>query len=571
MTILRAAALALSSVLFCLPAAAQPIGGAGSSQSQEDGGVGSPSGDEPPGTWFPVETLNEGLAPPPDWVDRRTPQGSVESFLDAIDANAPEVAAHMLDLSGIPAEDQARRGPTLASHLADVLERRAIISWRQLLERPDSLEARQSSSAAMAGNPRRSLLIGVLDEGDREAAIRLNRVKPSDGEPVWVFSQRTVSQIPSLYERYGPNEFEKGLPMWLKRETVFGTRVLETIGLPLIIIGAGFAGWLSYKIFDLLSRRATGYWSRVALRAVRWPLIIIVTTSVVLVLALNVLTVSGAVASVLTPVTLIAYVVAILMFTMSLLDTALDRIVTFDASRLSDPDNSTVRNYATLMTAARRAAIVLGCIAGLGIVLASANVFRSLGFSLLASAGALTLIIGFAARHVLGNILASLQIAMNRSARIGDLIIFQGVFSTVERIHFTYIQLRTWDDNRVVVPVSDFISDKFENWSMESGGKICWNKMTLHQHADIDAIREAFLDLAEEEPEVTKDDDCKVLILGHDAFGITIRFQYRVENPSKVWPMQCAMGERILKECQRIENESDRKMLPESGLGDMRD
>lgn len=570
MTSLRAAAFAVLVALLCQPVLAQPMGNTGSSQSDDSGSGSSSSGDGPPGTWFPVETLNEGLPPPPDWVDRRTPQGAVESFLDAMTSNAPEIAAHMLDLSAIPPEEQVERGATLASHLEAVLDRRAIISWRQLLERPDSLNAGQSSSATMAGEPRRSLLIGVLDDEGREAAIRLNRIKPTDGEPVWVFSQRTVSQIPTLYQAYGPTEFEKNLPAWLKREAIFGTRVFEAIGLPLIVASSWLAGWLTYKLFAMLSRRASGYWSRAALRAVRWPLIIIVTTTIVLILALKVLTVSGAIASFLTPLTLIGYVIAVLMFTMSLLDTALDRIVTFDASRLSDPENSTVRNYATVMTAARRAAIVLGCIAGIGIVLASANVFRSLGFSLLASAGALTIILGFAARHVLGNIMASLQIAINRSARIGDLIIFEGVFATVERIHFTYVQLRTWDDNRVVVPVSHFISDKFENWSMVSGGKVCWNKMTLHQHADIDAIRDEFLDLAEEEPEVTKDDDCKVLILGHDAFGITIRFQYRVEDPNKVWVTQCLMGERIVKACQRIEAETDKKMLPDTGLGDMR-
>ncbi|SFG13275.1 Small-conductance mechanosensitive channel [Palleronia marisminoris] len=569
MTILRAAALALLTALFCLPAVGQPLGG-GSSQS--GGGSGSSSsGDSPPGTWFPVETLNDGLPPPPDWVDRRTPQGAVESFLDAMSSNAPEVAAHMLDLTAIPPEEQLERGATLAAHLDAVLDRRAIISWRQLLGRPDALNAGQASSAAMSGEPRRSLLIGVLDDGDREAAIRLNRVKPEDGDPVWVFSQRTVSQIPSLYDQYGPTELEKSLPGWLKRETFFGPRVFEAIGLPLVLIAAGIAGWLTYKVFAMLSRRATGYWSRVALRAIRWPLIIIVTTTVILALALEVLTVSGKVASVLTPATLIAYVIAVLMFTMSLLDTALNRIVTLDADSLSDPENSTVRNYATVMTAARRATILLGCLVGLGIVLSSANAFRSLGFSLLASAGALTLIIGFAARHVLGNILASLQIAINRSARIGDLIIFEGVFATVERIHFTYIQLHTWDDNRVVVPVSHFISDKFENWSMESGGKICWNKMTLHQHADVDAIREAFLDLADDHPDVTRDDDCKALVLGHDAFGITVRFQYRVEDANKVWATQCDMGERIMKEAQRLESETDRRMLPDTGIGDMSD
>ena len=63
--------------------------------------------------------------------------------------------------------------------------------------------------------------------------------------------------------------------------------------------------------------------------------------------------------------------------------------------------------------------------------------------------------------------------------------------------------------------------------------------------------------------------DCKVLVLGQDAFGATVRFQYRVEDPNSVWATQCAMGERILKACQDIESETGRKMLPDSSLDEM--
>lgn len=523
----------------------------------------------PPGTWFPIETLNGGLGDRPESMDLRTPQGAVEDFLDAIDDGRPEIAAHALDLSGVPDREQAERGPQLAAQLHSVLERRAIISWSSLLERPDALDAARSSSAAMAGEPRRSLLIGVLDADGRETAIRLNRVKPAEGDPVWVFSRRTVSQVPALYARYGPSWLERELPGWLRQETIFGARVFETVGLPMALILAILAGRITFVLLRRLSRTATGYWSGIALRAVRWPLITVVATTVVLFAALRVFSVTGPIASILTPLTLIGYVMAFLLFTLSILDTALDRIVTLDSDRLADPDNSTIRNQATLMTAARRVLIVLGVLVGLGIVLASANLFRSLGFSLLASAGAVTLILGFAARHVLGNILASLQIALNRSARIGDQVIYEDYFCTVERIHFTYVQLKTWDANRLVVPVSHFLSDSFENWSMVDGGRICSARITLHQQADIEALRQAFFDLCEAEEAVTVNESCKALVLEQDGFGVVTRFQFRVDDPNATWETECRMRERIVTEAQRIERETGRPMLPAGTLDEM--
>ncbi len=546
MTLLRFAIACLVCLLAAPPLGAQDAGGS------------------PPGTYFPAPVLNAGLGQRPDRVDLATPQGAIESFLDAIERDDARAAAHVLNLNELPPDAQAERGPELARQLATVLHRRAVLSWRTLLERPDALDARQSSSVAMAGEPRRSILLGVLDEGAREAAIRLNRVRPEGEEPVWVFSERTVAQIPALDERYGPTVLERALPDWTTEPTRLGPSLWTAAGFPVIVLASWATGWITWRIFHWLYARAERYWIRVALESVRWPSIIVASTSMILFLSLDVFAVSGPVASILTPTILVGYVVAVMMFGMSALDTALNRIVTFDSGRLADPENSTVRTQATLMTAARRALIVAGVIVGASIVLASANIYRSLGFSLLASAGAVTLILGFAARHVLGNILASLQIAINRSARIGDRIVFEGDFVTVERIHFTYIQLKTMKDNRLVVPVSTFVQDKFENWSMEDGGMTCHVPMTFAQTADLDVMESRFFDLVEQEPLIPDKTTASMWVMSQDALGVKVRFQFRVESPAETWTTERRLQRRLQRAAQELAQESGTPILPQA-------
>ncbi|TDL79534.1 mechanosensitive ion channel [Palleronia sediminis] len=520
----------------------------------------------PVGTYFEIDALNAGLGAPPDTMQRDTPQSAVESFLDAVDRDDYAAAAHMLDLREIPAVEQATRGPELARKLKELLDRRAILTWRTLLERPDALNAQLSSNATMAGEPRRSLLLGVLDRGPRETAIRLNRLRVGEEPPVWVFSSETVTDVPALYELYGPTRLENALPPWLKIETPMGLRLWEVIGLPVIAIGAALAGWLVWLIFDRLSRVAQWGWARLVLRALRWPSIILAVATMIVVASQHVFTFPGLVTAIVTPVSLLGYVAAVLIFAITLIDEVLDRIVTFDSDALADSGKTSVRAMATLMTAGRRIVIVLAVIVGVGIVLASSNVFRSLGFSLLASAGALTLVFGFAGRQVLGNILASLQIAMNRSARIGDRVIYEGYFSTVERIHFTFVQLRIWNGNRLVVPVAEFVSGRFENWSMTEDGMTISATLTLHHHADIDAMRKRFFELCEEEDEITPKDQCAVHVMSQDAFGQKVRFQAPVPDPDTCWPTETAMRERLIAAAQRMEAETGRPVLPEIGF-----
>jgi len=524
-------------------------------------------GEGPVGTYFQMDSLNTGLENRPDYLELSTPQGAIETFLDLIDVGDPAVA-HVLNMNGLDEVNQPVLGPRLARQLAFVLDRQALISWRLLLERPDALNAQQANSATMSGEPRRSILLGVLDDGPREAAVRLSRVRVGDAEPIWIFSERTVDQIPDLYAQYGPSWLENVLPDVLKRETFLGPERWELIGIPVIVAITLVSGLLAYRGFHELDRFANSYWSRITLRALRWPLIIFVVTTVLLIAAMHVFTVSGMAGAILTPLTVIGYTTAVLLFALEVIDTVLDRIVTFDSEKLADPDNSTIRNLATVMTAGRRALIVIGLMIAAGVVMSSANLFRSLGFSLLASAGALTLILGFAARTVLGNILASLQIALNRSARIGDQLIFDGTFCNVERIHFTFVQLKTWNGQRKVVPVSYFVSKEFENLSMEDGASIRFSVLTFAQEADVDALRDEFIALCEEDDRVEPKDRVKVIVLGQDAFGQQVRFEAPIPDQGEAWATECDLREAMLKAARRLEDETGKPVLPSVGMDD---
>ncbi len=177
-----------------------------------------------PSRWFEVETVNAGLPPAPEGLDRSTPQGSMESFLEASRAEDYPLAAQMLDLSGIDPADQPELGPALARMLAEVIERRYWIDWDELPDRPDALLQGASDRVPLAGEPRRSLRLTIFDLGDRPVPLRLNRLKPASGDPVWVFAQQSVANIPELHALYGPGWFERRLSeawraeSWFERE-----------------------------------------------------------------------------------------------------------------------------------------------------------------------------------------------------------------------------------------------------------------------------------------------------------------------------------------------------------------
>src|SRR5699024_6320318 len=167
--------------------------------------------------WFEVESINPGLGEAPTDLDRSTPRATVSALLAETDRARFTRAAHLLDLSRLPADEQAERGPELARRLAEVIARTMVIDWRALPARADALLERSASDEPLAGQPRRSLELSVLDLERRPAEIRLNRIKPAEREAAWVFSAHTVADIDGLYERYGPGWLEQRLPDALQR------------------------------------------------------------------------------------------------------------------------------------------------------------------------------------------------------------------------------------------------------------------------------------------------------------------------------------------------------------------
>ncbi|MGR3540180.1 MAG: mechanosensitive ion channel family protein [Hasllibacter sp.] len=517
-----------------------------------------------PEPFFQVEALNRGLDEPPADIDRETPQAALESFLRYAEAGDWGAAAHLLDLAEVETAEQDARGPLLAERLHVVLERKVVLSWGQLVDRPDGMDARASSDAATAGQVRRSFLLGVMTLDDRGVEIRLNRLKPGENaDPVWVFSRQTVENVPALFNLYGPSQFEWWLPEWAKRDVLAGLAVWEMVALPLVLILAFALGGLCFRVLRDAGRRLGENIAGDVVQSLRWPAAVLVTT-----LTLDLLTgwffvFSAAIDAVVGPTVAIGYVLAALLLFMMVFDAILNRLVTFDSGDLSDPEKHETRSWATGLSAIRRIVLVILTIAGIGIVLSVSNVFSGLGLSLLASSTALTIVLGFAARRVLGNILASIQIALNRSARIGDQILYDDLWCTVERIHFTFVQLKVWTGNRLIVPVEEFVSSGFLNYTMDDTQMTRTIRLTLAHGADIDALRDEFHRLVAEDDRVIEKDAAQLRVTDHDALGLTARFQFDADNPSDGWDAECALREGLLAAAARIERERNVTMLPD--------
>lgn len=164
------------------------------------------------------------------------------------------------------------------------------------------------------------------------------------------------------------------------------------------------------------------------------------------------------------------------------------------------------RDVARVRRVRTQVELIMRVVSAIVIVVAAASMLltfpamRAAGASLLASAGILGIVAGVAAQSTLSNMFAGLQIAFGDMVRIGDTVVVDGEWGTVEEITLTFLTVRTWDERRITMPVSYFTSNPFENWSRgtpQMTGIVYWH---LDHTAPIEAMREKLRDILRECP-----------------------------------------------------------------------
>jgi small-conductance mechanosensitive channel len=137
---------------------------------------------------------------------------------------------------------------------------------------------------------------------------------------------------------------------------------------------------------------------------------------------------------------------------------------------LSVENNIRARRVHTQFQLFRRMLITFVIIVDIGALLWTFNDPRiwHYGSGLLASAGIASLILATAAKSTASNLFAGLQIAFTEPIRIDDVVVVQGEWGRVEEINSAYVIVKIWDLRRLVVPLTYFIENSFQNWTRQS-------------------------------------------------------------------------------------------------------
>jgi len=214
-------------------------------------------------------------------------------------------------------------------------------------------------------------------------------------------------------------------------------------------------------------------------------------------------------------------------------------------NRIDVEDNLVARRILTQLRILRRISLIAVLILTVGAILVTFPSVQAYGVSLFASAGVAGIVLGFAARPILANLIAGVQIALTQPIRIDDVVIVQGEWGWIEEITSTYVVVRIWDLRRLVVPLSYFIEQPFENWTRESAeiiGVVLWH---VDYRAPIAEMREKLSEIVANNPLW----DGKVVnfqVVDSGPVTLTVRALMSARTSPKAWDLRCEVREAMI-------------------------
>jgi small-conductance mechanosensitive channel len=179
------------------------------------------------------------------------------------------------------------------------------------------------------------------------------------------------------------------------------------------------------------------------------------------------------------------------------------------------------------------------------LMLLSVPGIRSIGVTLMASAGIAGLVVGAAAQPALKNLIAGVQMAFTEPIRLDDVLIVDGEWGRVEQINLTFVVIKIWDERRLVVPVSKFLEQSFQNWTRETSqlmGSVFWY---VDPSTDVPRLREKLAEVVKANPRWDgRFFNLQVTDMKADA--VELRALMTAKNASVAFDLRCDVREAML-------------------------
>jgi len=177
---------------------------------------------------------------------------------------------------------------------------------------------------------------------------------------------------------------------------------------------------------------------------------------------------------------------------------------------------------------------------------------RALMGTMIAGAGITAIVVGFAAKSTLANLISGLTLAIYRPIRIGDKVTVDGEYGAVEDITMRHTVVRTWENLMLIIPNEKLDNMSITNYNIIDPTILCRLEIGVSYDTDLDLAKRLLIEEAMRCPH--RDEAAPepwVRVVDHSDFSIEMRIYMWVKDVDVYWLGKFWLLEHIKKRFDR--------------------
>jgi small-conductance mechanosensitive channel len=183
--------------------------------------------------------------------------------------------------------------------------------------------------------------------------------------------------------------------------------------------------------------------------------------------------------------------------------------------------------------------------------------FRAVSYSILVGAGVAAVMVGFAAQKAFANIMSGVFLAVSEPIRVGDRVTIKDHYGSIEDITLRHTVIKTWDNNRVIIPNSVMNEVEIMNHSIMDEKIVQTLELGISYDSSIDKAKRIIIEEVRQHPSfisqydptgyVRPETDVSVRVMEYGDFAIRLKAYFYVPDKLAGFIMEKQLLEIIKK------------------------
>jgi len=148
---------------------------------------------------------------------------------------------------------------------------------------------------------------------------------------------------------------------------------------------------------------------------------------------------------------------------------------------------------------------------------------------------AAAVIIGTAARPFIENFIAGVVISFSPRFRLGDTLLIENQYGTIEDISLTHTVIKLWDWRHLIIPNSAMLNREFINYCVNNTYIFAYVEFFVGSDADIEQVKDLAIHAAKQCSSSLKKESPQFWVMGMEKDGIKCWVATWADSPASAW------------------------------------